>query len=290
MANILGIGIATLDIINTVSGYPTEDSEVRSTKQKIARGGNATNTLCVLSQLQHKCYWAGTLAAEPDADKIISDLNQYSIDLSYVHTLSEGKVPTSYILLNQENGSRSIVHYRDLEELTFDKFKIIPLDGFDWLHFEGRNIEQSLMMLNHIKKNYPALPCSIEFEKVRPNIEQLYPLAETLIFSKNYCETRSGNDPEGFLKTLNNTYPDKTIILAWGEVGSYAISLKEGLIFSPSIKQQNVVDTLGAGDTFNAAVINAIIMGYSLKEVLDQANKLAAYKISTSGFNISNYE
>ena len=28
MAHILGIGIATLDIINTVDGYPPEDAEI----------------------------------------------------------------------------------------------------------------------------------------------------------------------------------------------------------------------------------------------------------------------
>ena len=66
MARILGVGIATLDIINTVDGYPAEDSEVRAIHQRICRGGNATNTLVVLSQLGHRCAWAGVLADEPD--------------------------------------------------------------------------------------------------------------------------------------------------------------------------------------------------------------------------------
>jgi hypothetical protein len=30
MAHILAIGIATLDIVNTLDGYPAEDSEVRA--------------------------------------------------------------------------------------------------------------------------------------------------------------------------------------------------------------------------------------------------------------------
>jgi hypothetical protein len=51
MAKILGIGIAALDIINTVDGYPNEDAEVRAINQRVCRGGNATNTLVVLSQL-----------------------------------------------------------------------------------------------------------------------------------------------------------------------------------------------------------------------------------------------
>ena len=50
MAQILGIGIATLDIINEVDGYPVEDSEQRALAQRQRTGGNVTNTLTVLRQ------------------------------------------------------------------------------------------------------------------------------------------------------------------------------------------------------------------------------------------------
>ena len=43
MAHILAIGIATLDIVNTLDGYPAEDDVVRALRQRVSRGGNATN-------------------------------------------------------------------------------------------------------------------------------------------------------------------------------------------------------------------------------------------------------
>ena len=64
MATILAVGIATLDIINTVERYPYEDSETRASHHRTTRGGNATNTLSVLSQIDHHCHWAGTLIDE----------------------------------------------------------------------------------------------------------------------------------------------------------------------------------------------------------------------------------
>lgn len=289
MAKILGIGIATLDIINYVADYPVEDSEIRSTGQKITRGGNITNTLTVLSQLNHECFWAGTLADEPDAETIKKDLKRYSINTRYIQVHSNGKVPTSYIVLNEKNGSRSIVHYRDLPELTFEHFKTIPLDQFNWIHFEGRNIAQTKLMLTHLNEYKTVIASSIEFEKYRDGIEDLYPLSNTLIFSKDYCLTVSGNDPEAFLEELHTTYPNKTMILAWGDKGSYGINKDQGIVFKPAIKQPNVVDTIGAGDTFNAGVIDSFVNRKSLIETLDASNKIAAYKISVSGFDISNY-
>lgn len=290
MAKILGVGIATLDIINYTCEYPAEDSEMRATKQKIVRGGNVTNTLTVLSQLKHECFWAGTLANEPDAEIIKNDLIKYSINTEYVQVQSQGKVPTSYIVLNQINGSRSIVHYRDLAELTFEDFKKIPLEQFDWLHFEARNIEQTILMLQYLKEHHKNIPCSIEFEKNRPGINQLYPYSDTLIFSKNYCIKTSGNNPEKFIQEMHNKYSNSTIILAWGDKGSYGFSKSNEIIFSPAILQNNIVDTIGAGDTFNAAIINSLIDNNSLKDTLYNANKLAAYKISVPSFDISGYD
>src|SRR3569623_1786090 len=149
MARILGIGTATLDIINRVDGYPAEDSEVRALAQRISRGGNCTNTLVVLSQLGHRCDWGGVLAEEPDAARITADLDSYHIGLAPVRRIARGKMPTSYIVVNQRNGSRTIVHYRDLPEYGYDDFAAIDLDGYHWLHLDGRHIADSLRMLEH---------------------------------------------------------------------------------------------------------------------------------------------
>src|SRR3569833_242282 len=118
---------------------------LRALAQRVSRGGNCTNTLVVLSQLGHHCSWGGVLVDEPDASRIVADLDAHAIDLTPVRRLPKGKVPTSYITLNQRNGSRSIVHYRDLPEYDFDAFATIDLGACDWLHFEGRDIDAAAM-------------------------------------------------------------------------------------------------------------------------------------------------
>src|SRR5512139_1398226 len=123
LSRILAVGNATLDIINTVDGYPAEDMEVRAIAQQIRRGGNAANTLVALNQLGHHSSWAGTLANEPDGSLILADLLRNHINTGAVHTVAHGKVPTSYVALNQRNGSRTIIHYRDLPEYHHSDFE-----------------------------------------------------------------------------------------------------------------------------------------------------------------------
>lgn len=64
----IGVGIVTVDIINHVDHYPAEDEALRAVKHRKARGGNVSNTLCVLSGvLGEKCSLVSTIAPGADA-------------------------------------------------------------------------------------------------------------------------------------------------------------------------------------------------------------------------------
>jgi len=282
MANILAIGIATLDIINVVESYPEENSEIRALSQQQSRGGNATNTLTVLSQLGHHCSWGGILIDEPDSQTIKQDLAKSNIDTSTCKILTSGKMPTSYITLNQSTGSRSIIHHRDCPEFSFNDFVKIDLNKFDWVHFEGRNIAETQQMLQHLKQQFPKLTCSLEVEKSRPNIESLFELADVLLFSQHYAESCGFSDAASFLTSLNN---NKLTICAWGQQGAWAISSDGSILHSQAFPPKKVIDTLGAGDTFNAAFIHSLVSHNDAQQALSNACQLAGHKCGQYGFS-----
>ncbi len=283
MARILAVGNATLDIINLVDRYPQEDEEVRAISQQRCRGGNATNSLVVLSQLGHDCAWAGTLAAEPDAEAIVKDLEDHDIDLSAVHTVQHGKVPTSYIALSNSSGSRTIVHYRDLPEYSSDHFAAIDLRRFDWIHFEGRNLDQVKLMLERVRGEQPQLPCSIEVEKPREGIEQLFHYADFLMFSRDYARHHGYEDAVEFLRYMRKKGLSAQLSCTWGDKGAHGLDQQGEIHHTPAISVEKVVDTLGAGDVFNAGLIDQLIQGYSLSIALNEASRLAGKKCGIYG-------
>ncbi len=284
MSKILAVGIATLDIINSVAGYPAEDDEVRAVSQRLCRGGNATNTLAVLSQLGHQCHWAGVLADEPDARHIEADLKRHRIDTTAVLQLTEGKVPTSYISHNLANGSRTIVHYRDLPEYPFSQFKQIDLSQFDWLHFEGRNVAETRQMLEWARQKAPQLPRSVEIEKQRDGIESLFELADVLLFSKAFAVGRGHNNALSLLNALQPHCGSAKLVCAWGESGACALDGKQEL-HSPAFPPPQLVDTLGAGDSFNAGLIDSLLSGRELGAALESACRLAGQKCGHQGLD-----
>ncbi len=287
MARILGIGTATVDIINTVANYPAEDTEIRAIKQRVCRGGNATNTLVVLSQLGHHCTWGGVGVNGHDGQLVLAELAHYAIDTSPCHIWVQGKMPTSYILLNQQNGSRTIVHYRDLPEFSFNDFQRINLSTFNWLHFEARQVAETAQMIEQAKQQYPQLPISLEVEKARPQIEQLFTQVDVLLFSKTFAQYYSHTDQaELFLRSIHSQVPQACLICAWGIAGAYALTPTGDLLQSQAFPPTQVVDTLGAGDVFNAGIIDGLCRQQPLAITLTQACQLAGNQCGREGLQL----
>lgn len=285
MGHVLAVGNATLDIINVVDDYPREDQEVRASSQHFRRGGNACNTLAVLSQLGHHCSWAGTLADEPDAMMIRADMDEHNIDYHAVHTAKHGKVPTSYISLSRHSGSRTIVHYRDLAEYRFADFSRIDLTPLDWLHFEGRNIEELQRMMRHARSTQPNLMISLEVEKPRDGIEELFDLADLLLFSKDYALHHGYHDAADFLHHIAAQKREVTASCTWGDKGASGIDYAGRAFHAPAFPPPLVVDTLGAGDTFNAGMIDQLLRGHPIELALIEASRLAGRKCGLYGLD-----
>ncbi len=279
MAEVLAVGVAVLDAVYGVEGFPREDQEVRARFRHLRRGGNAANTLAVLAQLGHRGSFAGVLAEGPEASIVVEDLRRHGIDLTHVRWEAEGQMPASCVLINLQNGSRTIVHHRDLPEFAFRDFDRIPLEGFHWVHFEGRHVEETRPMLAKVRGM--GIPCSLEVEKPRPGIEALLPFPDLIVFSRAYVEGR-GEAPLAFLRRMRAAAPQALLACPWGGEGAYGLEGARA-IEVPPYPPDRVVDTLGAGDVFNAGLIDALLRGLPFPEALDRASRLAGKKCGQWG-------
>jgi ketohexokinase len=290
-AGVLGVGIATLDIVNEVEVYPSEDAEVRALAQRRVRGGNVTNSLVVLSQLGRACAWAGTLGDDPASGAILADLERYGIDTRLAVRHPGCSTPTSFVALSRETGSRTILHYRDLPELTAADLEggLADADGwlergFAWVHFEGRSPEDTAAMVRLVRERLPGARISVELEKVRPGGERLLDGPDLLLFSRAYARALGATDPIAFLAGQGLRSGARHCVLAWGEQGAYGWTRGVGCAEVPAYPPPRVVDTLGAGDVFNAGVIDGLLRGLALPDVLARANRLAGHKCGRQGF------
>ena len=74
----------------------------------------------------------------------------------------------------------------------------------------------------------------------------------------------------------------------WGEQGAWALDFRGDLWHAPAHPPPTLVDTLGAGDVFNAGMLAALSAGMPVAEALRRANRLAAEQCGREGLELSN--
>ena len=83
------------------------------------------------------------------------------------------------------------------------------------------------------------------------------------------------------LEALRKYFDLELVILTKGSNGSILIT--EGEISRHQGIATEIVDTIGAGDSFTAAVVTGLLLNKTLDEINEKANRLAAYVCSQSG-------
>ncbi|EFB20545.1 hypothetical protein PANDA_001665, partial [Ailuropoda melanoleuca] len=274
----------------------------RCLSQRWQRGGNASNSCTVLSLLGAPCAFMGSLAPGPVADFVLDDLRRYSVDLRYTVSQTTGSVPISTVIVSEATGSRTILHaYRNLPDVSAADFDKVDLTRFKWIHIEatarpsplqGRNASEQVRMLQRIEQHNATRPpgqrirVSVEVEKPREELFQLFGYGDVVFVSKDVAKHLGFRSAGEALRGLyGRVRKGAVLICAWAEEGADALGPDGRLLHSDAFPPPRVVDTLGAGDTFNASVIFSLSQGKSMQEALRFGCQVAGKKCGLQGYD-----
>ncbi|KAG4255506.1 hypothetical protein FPRO06_02865 [Fusarium proliferatum] len=253
--------------ILSVPFFPSEDSKLRATSLNIRRGGNCPNSLQVLEQLLSErdtlqLHLVSPLPATGSSatQRVISSFGEQSnIDFSHcVYREESTEAASSYIMRSEASGSRTLVNYNDLLEMTEDEFGNIAR-GFNpdqetWWHFEGRIPDTIQSCIRLLRNVLPKATISVEIEKPgREGLPELAAEADVVFYSRSWAESRGHKTPEQCLRAEGH--------------------------------QKAAV---GAGDTFIAGMLYGLIChpdDWTMGAKLGFAVRLATVKVQREGFD-----
>ena len=140
----------TGDLDRSVPHYPEEDSKLRATSLRERRGGNCPNSLEVLQQLVRDedglhAFLVSSLPEEqsPATRRIVASFGE-GTRINFDHCLCRSgytEAASSYVIRSEESGSRTLVNYNNLPDITLQEFQEV-LQRFSsygedtWWHFE----------------------------------------------------------------------------------------------------------------------------------------------------------
>ncbi|OQE28735.1 hypothetical protein PENSTE_c003G08096 [Penicillium steckii] len=302
--SIVAVGALYVDTILTTLHCPEEDEKLRASQISKRRGGNCPNTLEVMDQLANassqdlSMNLVTVLPARSSvaSQQLLSDLEPRIRMGNCFYREGFEEPASSYIIKSQATGSRTIVNYNALPEMEVAEL-IHVLDGLApdtaWFHFEGRIPKILLACIEHLRKHFPSVRISIEVERPgRAGLEDLARTANVVFYSKSWAINKGYSSIETCLRAQCTQTPNASLLLCtWGEDGAGALEPDTGKFVHVAAYTREgfeVIDPIGAGDTFIAGILYALNCKdgeWDVFQKLSFANRVAGIKVSQEGFS-----
>nr|XP_014057562.1 unnamed protein product [Salmo salar] len=224
---------------------------------------------------------------------IVGDFSRRGVDISSVAWQREGETPCACCVVCPPSGSRTVVlSDTNLPDVSATDFSKVDLSQYKWIHWEGRNAEEQVKMIQQVELSNDTLPqqqritVSVEIEKTREPLYQLFQHGDVVFVSKDVAMHFGFHSAASALKGLyHRVKKGAVLICAWAEKGADAMGPDGIVVHSDAFPPEAVVDTLGAGDTFNASVIYTLSNGGGVQEALTFGCQVAGRKCGVHGYD-----
>ncbi|MEH7301053.1 PfkB family carbohydrate kinase [Neobacillus drentensis] len=264
MMKIIGIGDSVVDVYQD--------------RNEMFPGGNALNVSVLAKQCgAESAAFIGIVGNDMEGDHILDSLNKNGVDSSLVRR-AIGESGKAYVDLNVDGdrifikSNKGGIQSKLKLNLTIDDYEYIK--AFDVLHTS---------IYSHLDDELPNLkqylPVSYDFSNHFTNelLEKACPHIQFAFISGS--DLTEFELEELFIKIHDLGTP--FIIITRGSKG--VVMSHNNKRYSQGIEEANVIDTLGAGDSFIAGFLTNHFNGCSIEESLKAAAKIAARTCEVNG-------
>lgn len=281
--DVLCIGHAAYDLGVFVDAFPEENSKSETDELLESGGGPAANAAYLLSLWQTPCAFAGLVGDDRYGSRIAEEFREVGTNLSLLEMRPGHATPVSVILINRQNGSRTIVNRKiPGRSLQLDPASLAGLAPRVLL-FDGHELEASLAALHE----FPDAVSILDAGSWREGTAKLAGRVDYLVASERFALKAAGlsrlngeADQRACIRRLREQFSTITVVTL-GENGLIADG-GEGFCHLPAYPAL-AVDTTAAGDIFHGAFAFAVANEMPLWEGLRLAAMAASLSVRVAG-------
>jgi len=262
------VGVATLDAIALVPGFPGADDRIVADEVSYAGGGPAATAAVAAARLGVRSAFVGTVGDDANGRAVIAGLEDEGVDVTGVTVAAGESTAASVVIVDRSRGTRAICN-RPAPRIDVsagaDLIAAAPLvhvdhAGWEPVHRTGLVRDGGRLCVD-AGNPIPGFDAQ--------GVGLYVPTVEAL--RRIHGEAPSIDE----LLEASIALGCRTVVATDGSKGSYGRSSSGRSAHAPALAVR-VLSTLGAGDVFHGALVAAVVRGLPLAEQLAFANVTAA--------------
>ncbi|MCD7034137.1 ribokinase [Metabacillus sp. GX 13764] len=277
MAKITVIGSASIDLVVEAKRRPAIGETIMGESFKTVPGGKGANQAVAAARLGADVTMIGCIGDDAFGEQILSNLKANGVNTEYMEQIQQMESGTAHITLAE--GDNSIIVVKGANQFVLPSLveKALPILRKSQMVLIQQEIpEETVEYVSEICSTY-SIPLLLNPAPARPVSKKVLQQAAYLTPNESEAAVLFG---EAGISEAFKQYPNKLLVTE----GSNGVRFYNGSeeIVVPGYKVE-VVDTTGAGDTFNAGFAVAMSEGMRLEESIRFANRAASLSVTKFG-------
>jgi 2-dehydro-3-deoxygluconokinase len=279
-----------------VLGIPARPGRLRHAPAlELKIGGAESNVAIALSRLGLSAGWISSLGDDEPGQLVLDRVRGEGVDTSQVRRLQG--YPTGLYLRERVGTETRVYYYRRgaaASTMAPGAFDLEYLEGAEFLHLTGITPALSeecrdftLWAAREARENRTSVSFDVNYrskiwspEEARGFVEEMLPHTDLLLVGDDEARALWGRGDEELVRELAAAGPREVVLKRGGE-GSLGL-IEDRLIEQPVFPVEEV-DSIGAGDAFDAGYLAGHLWGLDPERRLRVANAMGAMSVATLG-------
>ncbi len=287
--DVIVVGELNVDLIlNRIAAFPEIGKEILARDMTLTLGSSSAIFASNLSSLGSRAAFVGMIGTDQFGDLVLSSLQAKKVNTDFIIRRND-LITGATIVLNFDQDRAMITHAGAMEHLTLTDIREEIYKNADHLHFSSFFLQPGLRphvgeMFRKAKKYGlttsldtqwdPEEKWQFEYKRILPEVDVFLPNEAELL------NLTGKADPVSALDTIADYA--HVVALKQGNRGSLVMH-KEKHTHLPAFLNENVVDAIGAGDSFNAGFIHQWVHKRPIDECQRFGNLTGAVSTTAAG-------
>ncbi len=289
--DIAAIGELNVDVIlNNIDGFPEMGKEKFAGDMLLTLGSSTAIFAANASSLGSKVCFVGMVGKDSFGTLVKESLEAKGVATDYLIENPASATGATIVMSYDEDranltyqGAMDIMGYDDIDKSVFERTRHIHLSSLFMQSALLRDIDKVLdkAVENGVTVSLdtqwdPAEKWALDYKSVLPRIT---------IFLPNEKELQALTHTSSLEEAIEAVLPylGCAMVVKMGSKGSLLVRKDGNRNFAPSFLNKNVVDAIGAGDSFNSGFVSAFVKGLELEKCEEIGNMTGALNTTAAG-------